>query len=94
MAIQIDPGSPGAPPGDQGFADDLDVDAPLEPRRDGVAQGTLRTGDRRDIDEPAEIVDERSAHTGTSKTRSASLSEVFSSVDSVRRPTIKAQDSS
>ena len=55
----------------------------------GRAQLFLFAGDRRDRDQPEEVVDD-GGHTGTSKVRSASLSEVFSSVAAERRPMISA----
>jgi len=82
-----DEGATGAATYDHRIADHPRFEM-LQSRRDGIAQCGLVAGARGDVDQPDQIVDE--AHACTPNTRSASLSEVLRSVDSVRWPTMRA----
>jgi hypothetical protein len=58
MAVQIDPRLAGAATGHQRLPDYLDLDGGGETVGDGIPQCNLVPGDRRDVDQPAEIVDQ------------------------------------
>ena len=76
-------------PDHQGVPQPRDRTVPGQATLDGCGDRIFGAGLGRDLDECRQRVGQRD-HTGTSNTRSASLSEVFSSGDSVRLPMMSA----